>query len=177
MHDHEATTDSGPADCEAPGIRIRRATAADAPVIARHRAAMFADMGQMAPDSADAAAVVRATERLVARAIPDAAWTGWIAEDASGLLGSGGALLRLQPPSVECLEGGELAYLLNFYTEPRARRRGVATALVRACLDWCEARGVVRVALHASAAGRRVYERLGFVPREGEMIWRPARPA
>jgi len=101
---------------------------------------------------------------LLERAIPAGEWTGWIAEDGHGVLGGGAALLRVQPPGPDCPAGGESAYLLNFYTEPRARRRGVATALVRACLAWCGSRGVARVSLHASAAGRHVYERLGFGP-------------
>lgn len=165
MNDNLATNESK-------DFRIRRATTADAEAIGRHRSGMFVDMGKIEPASPLADAIAQATARMVERTIPTGEWTGWVAEDASGILGGGAVLLRLQPPGPDCPEGGEFAYLLNFYTEPRARRRGVATALVRACLAWCEARGVVRVGLHASADGRRVYERLGFVPREGDMEWR-----
>jgi GNAT superfamily N-acetyltransferase len=53
----------------------------------------------------------------------------------------------------------------------------VATALMEACLGWCRDRRVVRITLHASDAGRRVYERLGFVARDGEMAWDAAAAA
>jgi ribosomal protein S18 acetylase RimI-like enzyme len=48
--------------------------------------------------------------------------------------------------------------------EPDWRRRGVAEALMRAVLDVLALRGIRRIVLHASDDGRRLYERLGFVP-------------
>jgi ribosomal protein S18 acetylase RimI-like enzyme len=44
------------------------------------------------------------------------------------------------------------------------RRRGIAEALMRTLLDDLAARRVCRIVLHASADGRRLYERLGFTP-------------
>jgi hypothetical protein len=34
---------------------------------------------------------------------------------------------------------------------------------MRHVLAWCRTRGLVRVVLHASASGRPLYEKLGFV--------------
>ena len=67
--------------------------------------------------------------------------------------------------------------LMNLAVLAPFRRRGVATALMTTCLAWCRQRRVVRIDLHASSAGARVYERLGFVPREGEMRWDAAAAA
>jgi GNAT superfamily N-acetyltransferase len=159
---------------EAFRIRLATATTADAALLARYRVEMFVEMGSLARGSAADATMAAASERLVERAIPSGEWTAWIAEDASGPLGGGAAILGPAPPSPACPAGGTLAYLLNFYTAPEARGRGVATALVKTVLAWCRERGVVRVTLHASDAGRRIYERLGFVPRPGEMEWSAA---
>jgi predicted GNAT family acetyltransferase len=71
------------------------------------------------------------------------------------------------------VRGAEQAVLLNVYTQPAWRRRGIAERLVREVLAWAAARGVSSVVLHASAAGRRLYERLGFAATN-EMIFRPA---
>ncbi len=150
-------------------IRIRSATTADAAVLARHRARMFVDMGRLQEGSATEREIVAATERMLAVAIPSGEWTAWIAEADGAPVGGIAALLRVAWPNPRCPGGGTTAYLLNAYVEPAFRRRGVATALVRASLDWCGARDVVFVDLHASAEGRAVYERLGFVAREGEM--------
>ena len=67
-------------------------------------------------------------------------------------------------PGVDDVELGPEAIVLNVYVEPPWRRRGVAGALMRALLGALAARGVRRVVLHASAEGRRLYERLGFLP-------------
>ena len=53
-------------------------------------------------------------------------------------------------------------YLLNMYVEPTHRRRGLARVLVDEALFVCRASGVDAVSLHASDAGRPLYEALGF---------------
>ena len=47
---------------------------------------------------------------------------------------------------------------------PAARRVGLGGALTEAIVEFLEGRGVATVLLHATALGRPVYERLGFVP-------------
>ncbi|PYT98027.1 MAG: GNAT family N-acetyltransferase [Acidobacteria bacterium] len=54
------------------------------------------------------------------------------------------------------------AWILNLYTEPEARRCGVARKLMQAMIDWCRSEGYGAVSLHASAAGRPRYESMGF---------------
>jgi GNAT superfamily N-acetyltransferase len=50
------------------------------------------------------------------------------------------------------------------YTEPEARRRGTAKQLLEVLLDWCRTAGFCAVSLHASPAGRPLYETAGFQP-------------
>ena len=47
---------------------------------------------------------------------------------------------------------------------PAHRRIGLGGALTEAIVEFLEGRGVATVLLHATALGRPVYERLGFVP-------------
>jgi GNAT superfamily N-acetyltransferase len=47
---------------------------------------------------------------------------------------------------------------------PARRRAGLGGALTEAIIRFLEGRGVTTVLLHATALGRPVYERLGFVP-------------
>jgi GNAT superfamily N-acetyltransferase len=53
-------------------------------------------------------------------------------------------------------------YLMSMYTTPEFRRKGVARLIVEGALKWCKERGYERVSLHASEAGRPLYEGLGF---------------
>ena len=48
------------------------------------------------------------------------------------------------------------------YTEPEHRRRGLARRLMAEMIAWCRAAGLGSVSLHASDAGRPLYEALGF---------------
>ena len=86
---------------------------------------------------------------------------------SSDVIGGVGAQLRRILPRVrdagEGLELGPEAIVVNVYVRRDWRRRGVADALMRSLLDALGARGVRRIVLHASAEGRRLYERLGFV--------------
>jgi GNAT superfamily N-acetyltransferase len=59
--------------------------------------------------------------------------------------------------------GSALAWVGMVLVHPAFRRRGVASALMDVALEYLRRRGVITVKLDATAAGRPVYERLGFV--------------
>jgi ribosomal protein S18 acetylase RimI-like enzyme len=151
-----------------PSFRIRAATPADVSLIAGHRAAMFRDMGALAPDAEEQ--LIRATAGYLRGALPAGEYLGWIAESAtSGSEPVGGAGVQLRPilprprPRDGGVELGPEALVLNVYVVPTWRRRGVGEALMRSLLETLAARNVRRIVLHAAADGRRLYERLGFV--------------
>jgi GNAT superfamily N-acetyltransferase len=50
------------------------------------------------------------------------------------------------------------------YTEPALRRSGVAKQLLEAMLAWCRKNEFSSVSLHASVAGRPLYEKMGLGP-------------
>lgn len=142
------------------GQLIRLATSADAGVVAHHRAAMFHDMGLV---PATAVPALEAASRVYLQAaLARGDYVGWVVEHEGRVIAGGGALLRRLLPRPEHPEGGEEAYLLNVYTEPEHRRHGVARRLMEVILEWCRARQINRVSLHASDDGRPLYESLGF---------------
>jgi len=148
---------------------VRRADATDIPLLSRHRAAMFRDMGQLRVHQEDSLA--QATDSYLRAALPRGEYLAWVAEAAgTPMTAVGGAGVQLRPilprprPDADDLELGPEAIVLNVYVEPAWRRRGVADALMRAILATLAERGIRRIVLHASTDGRRLYERLGFVP-------------
>ncbi len=64
--------------------------------------------------------------------------------------------------------------MLNVFTEPAWRRRGLAELLMRHILDWARQERLDRLVLHASDDGRPLYERLGFAATN-EMRYRGER--
>lgn len=148
---------------------IRRATGADASVLARHRAEMFRDMGEL-PDGLYNTLVEAATAYF-ARAVPDGSYVAWVAQAGDGrdeIVGGAGLQLRVllprPDPTGARLVRGPQGLIMNVFTERSWRRRGVAEALMREVLGWCRANGVESIVLHASDTGRPLYEKLGFTP-------------
>jgi len=50
------------------------------------------------------------------------------------------------------------------YTQPVARRQGLARRLLETMVEWCRQEGFGSVSLHTSEFGRPLYESLGFAP-------------
>jgi GNAT superfamily N-acetyltransferase len=89
---------------------------------------------------------------------------------AHGVVGSGCLWFREMHPTPGMRPLAQ-PYVLSMYTHPSYRGHGIARRIVRAVLRVARARGSVRVMLHASKMGRRLYRRLGF-ERTWEMrLW------
>ena len=142
-------------------IRIRQATPADVDVIVLHRRNMFADMGY--GNEAQREAMAIAARPFIEAALKDGSYRGWFVEDKDRVVAGGGlAIVDFQPTPLD--PNPRRVWILNMYTEPAYRRRGLATALLRSMISWCRQQGFRSVGLHASSAGRPLYELLGFRP-------------
>ena len=156
---------------------IRRVTAQEATIVAHHRTRMFQDMGQAPDHLADE--LRQSSARALAALLATGEYVGWFAVDGSGAVVAGaGAHVKAQLPRVS-LQGDGVAdspvpLVVNVYTEPAWRGRGIARALMRQIMDWAVARGCERVVLHASEAARPLYRSLGFTATN-EMRWAPRR--
>lgn len=154
-------------------FRIRQAEPADAPIIGWHRARMFAEMGDV-PTEQHFEALRAAAERWCARTLVSGEYVGWLAspvDAADRIVGGAGVHVRYVAPHPLKRAGGAVdiaaesrhALVLNVFTEPEWRRHGIALLLMDRIVEWARAERIVRVVLHASPAGRKVYERSGFV--------------
>jgi len=145
---------------------IRQATVTDAPIIVHHRRAMFTDMGLADPNDPAGLDAMEATfAPYVTRALGDGSYRGWLAETDGGCVVAGGGLIVHEWPARPGNPSDpHRAYILNVYTEPDHRKRGLARRIVMTILAWCRAEGFWAVSLHASTYGRPLYESLGFEP-------------
>lgn len=155
--------------------RLRNATEADLATLVRHRDAMWVEMGRVAPGDHDPTSAAYG-DWLLAR-MQRGTLKAFIVEEADGkavtsharkgprpdprLLASGGVWVQEvqpRPGHPQTMWG----YILSVYTEPNARRRGLARVIVQACIDWAKEQGCTRACLHASEEARPLYEDLGF---------------
>ncbi len=154
---------------EAHAFDIRRASVADADVIARHRADMFRDMGQLADDWRSV--LIAQTTETLRTDLESGEYVGWLATpagDPATIIGGGGALLRRRLARIAgsgphaSLAPGREALIVNVFTEPEWRRRGVARRIVEGIVAWARADRRDTIVLHASQDGRGLYESIGF---------------
>ena len=143
-------------------FRIRSAGLPDLPHILRHRRAMFEEIGHSEPDAL--AHMEQVSRDYFRDALRSGTYHAWMAEDADGHVVAGGGVVTADWPGFPGEPLARRAWILNMYTEPHARRRGLARLLVRTMIEWCRAVGLRSVWLHASDAGRPVYSSLGFQP-------------
>lgn len=140
-------------------IRIRRGTLADLPHILRHREGMFRDMGYPAGALAD---FESASQAYFESAIPKGSYVAWLAEAVDERVVAGAGLVIADWPGGPIEAQPRRAWILNVFTEPGYRRRGVARRLMEEVVAWCRAEKFAAVSLHASREGRPLYEAMGF---------------
>ena len=147
-----------------PGVggpyRVRPATLDDVPVLAYQRCAMFVATGAI--DQAATADLDAAERQYLTRAMPAGTFVAWLVEHGDEVVAGGGLQLRTLQPRPGFVRGEPEGLVVSMWTEPAHRRRGLGRQVLDAMLDWCRARGVRRLTLHASAEGRPLYERVGF---------------
>jgi GNAT superfamily N-acetyltransferase len=142
-------------------IMIREACRDDVPEILRHRRGMYEDMNYM--DQRDLEAMVSTSEPYFVQALADGSYRGWLALAGERVVAGGGIVISpwpTHPYDSECRK----ATILNMYTDPDYRRRGIARELMKTMIEWCRKEGFDSVSLHASEHGRPLYEALGFEP-------------
>jgi GNAT superfamily N-acetyltransferase len=156
----EGTKKNSTLDTQLSSFAVRRATVADASVVASHRRAMFYEMrgtGAAALDAMEQEFVPWVRGRIASEE-----YLGWLAETEGGLVVAGVGLWLMNWPPHVIAHSQRRGYLLNVYTREDHRRRGLARRLVEIAMEWCRENGIEVMVLHASDAGRALYETMGF---------------
>jgi len=142
---------------------VRRATVADAPMLAHLRYAFRSSVG--AVSEGESAFVERCRLWMEERLGADDRWRCWIAEQDGVPVGNLWAQLIEKIPN-PTTEPEQHAYLTNFYVTEAARGQGIGSLLLAVALRWCETRGVHAVILWPTEQSRSLYLRHGFAARE-----------
>jgi GNAT superfamily N-acetyltransferase len=154
--------------------RIRPCTVDDSATVARHRVEMFREMGEV-PTEALAQELLRKSTSALTTNLANGTYVGWFAiSDDNAVIAGAGAHVKPQLPRMSHdgtrVEIAPVPLVVNVFTEPAFRGRGIARALMRVLMEWASGIGVDRLVLHASDAGRPLYQSLGFEPTN-EMRW------
>ena len=118
---------------------------------------------QDARPDVDAESLRESNRAYYAEAIPTGECVYFLVSANGRTVGGGGFALRRYAPGY-MLRDGVSAYIFNIFVEPEYRRRGIAREIVSRLMDEARQRGIARLDLHATEAGRPLYEKLGFKP-------------
>jgi GNAT superfamily N-acetyltransferase len=145
---------------------IRRAGIEDIDHVVAQRMAFLREMHPEAlgPD----AELLELTRKYVADKLPAGEFLVWFAEEDGRIVGTGGLVFWHRPPTFHYRS--ELhAYILNMYTLPEWRGKGIASMLLQHIIDYVKTTPASRISLQASDMGRPLYERFGFAASSGAM--------
>jgi GNAT superfamily N-acetyltransferase len=136
---------------------------------------MFRDMGRTT--AAIEQPLLAFCADYFAQALACGEYVGWVANlTAPPHSPIGGAGVQFRPlvprtdPTGQFLVRGREGLIINVYTDPVHRRRGVARRLMETIIAWAPGAGIVRLVLHAAPDGRPLYESLGFLA-SNEMVY------
>lgn len=122
------------------------------------------------PEDAETAVIRKSLQDYFMKAIPSKEFTAWVAEYDAKIIGTGGMVVWQIPARYGGVETGKLGYLLNFYTIPEARRRGICTRLLNELIEEAKSSGLKYLHLRASKDGINIYRKAGFVePHQTEL--------
>jgi GNAT superfamily N-acetyltransferase len=143
------------------GLTLRPAGRADIAVVMRHREEMFRAIGYC---DESALAIAQGLSRpLFEQGLGDGTYPAWLVVDRAGVVVAGGGIVLLRHHASPADPQDRRPVVVNVFTEPEHRRRGLARHLMATMIAWARSHGYGTLYLHASRNGRALYESLGFV--------------
>jgi ribosomal protein S18 acetylase RimI-like enzyme len=131
------------------------------------RLALLKELGEL-NSSQDELIMETSTREYLQKALSNNEFISYMAEMNGEPVSISGMVLFKRPPYLENLQGIE-AYILNMYTVPEYRGKGLAKRLLENCIEESKKSGVKRIWLHASEDGEPLYRKMGFNNKDSEM--------
>jgi GNAT superfamily N-acetyltransferase len=147
---------------------FRQVQVSDAELLAQLRIDMRRERETL-PPPADQQAFLEENINYFKNALAQGSYIGFIAEENGVPAGTGGICLHIHPPSYS-VPNGKTACLLNMYTLPGFRGKGVAGKILSLLIEKAKENNCCKVYLNASNMGKPLYQKNGFTDVENEMV-------
>lgn len=149
-------------------LTFRLATIADIPFLIENRLEFLKEVSGEKP--AQATSLVRKSlEEYFKSNISSGNYICWIAEYDGNVVGTGGMVIRMQPANYGC-PNGRAGYIMNMFTNPEFRKRGVCTALLDKLVETAKEKELSILELHATYAGEPLYLKYGFAMPKSKVL-------
>ncbi|MCK5304485.1 MAG: GNAT family N-acetyltransferase [Candidatus Heimdallarchaeota archaeon] len=93
----------------------------------------------------------------------------WFAVEDDLIVATSGVSFSTVPPSFGNVSGEE-AYIMNMYTLPRARKKGIGTTLLGKIIEDIAKKKIKKVRLLTTEIGKSMYIKAGFNESDSEMV-------
>lgn len=145
----------------------KRATLEDINTLVETRIEVLRAANKLCADT-DMGEVERQSYLYYQKALSDGSHIAYLVFDESGCIGTGGVSFFQVIPTYHN-PSGKKAYIMNMYTNPKYRRKGIAYKTLDMLIKEIKSKGISSISLEATDMGRPLYEKYGFVKMNSEM--------
>lgn len=145
----------------------KKAKLEDIDILTKTRIEVLKAANQL-PDNTDMSEVERETYNYYQKALRDGSHIAYLVFDEDRFVGAGGVSFFQVMPTYHNPSGNK-AYIMNMYTHPEYRRKGVALKTLDLLVKDAKNKGVTAISLEATDMGRPLYEKYGFINMDHEM--------
>lgn len=152
----------------------KRATIEDIDILTETRIEVLRAANKLSDDT-DMDEVKEQTYNYYKKALCDGTHIAYLVFDERRFIGAGGVSFFQVMPTYHNPSGNK-AYIMNMYTKPEYRRKGIAYKTLDMLVKEAKTRGITAISLEATDAGRPLYEKYGFIKMMDEMELLPCQP-
>lgn len=145
----------------------KKATIKDIDVLTRTRIFVLRAANNLSADT-NMSEVQKQSYEYYLKALKNNTHIAYLVFNENSIVGSGGISFFQVMPTYHNPNGYK-AYIMNMYTHPDYRRRGIAYKMLDILVNEAKSKGINAISLEATEMGRPVYEKYGFVQMKNEM--------
>lgn len=145
----------------------KRATSEDIDILTKTRIEVLRAANQLS-DDIDMSEVEKESYNYYQKALCDGSHIAYLVFDGKRFVGAGGVSFFQVMPTYHNPSGNK-AYIMNMYTNPAYRRRGIAAKTLDMLINDTKNKGITAISLEATDMGRPLYEKYGFIKMNNEM--------
>lgn len=148
-------------------LRFQKASLANLELLIQTRITVLRAANGLDGD-VDMTEVERQSRVYYEHTLKDGTHAAYLVFDGDTFVGAGGVSFFRVMPTYHNPTGWK-AYIMNMYTDPKYRRKGIAYKTLDLLVTEARERGITAISLEATAMGRPLYEKYGFVTMGNEM--------
>jgi GNAT superfamily N-acetyltransferase len=152
-------------------ITMHVASMDDIPILVTHHHKMFKEIWTLRGLEIDAhqfKEMDKAHTKKLNEELLNGSCIAWLVKKEDKIVASGAISINSMVPKPED-PSYRVAHLHSVFTEYDHRKNGFASLITKNAIHHCKSRGINRMNLGASAAGRPIYEKIGFQPSVSSM--------